>query len=83
MPGMDMGQGCCDEKTETMVLDDDFQLSQWEIDITPEYELLVAYLVTELGIITEHSSFESINPLNTGPPVHDEPLYLTVQSFLL
>ena len=83
MPDMDMGHGCCDEKTETIILDDDFQLSNSNIKIAPEYDLLVAYLVSELRIVTQSPNPKTLIPLNTGPPVGTEPLYLKVQSFLL
>ncbi len=83
MPGMDMDTGCCDEKTETLVLDDDYQLVKHQIDIAPEYDLLIAYLVTET--VGEDAPFDTslLYPVDTGPPVEADPLYLMVQSFLL
>lgn len=83
MPRMDMGSGCCDEKTETLVVDDDFQLSKSQIKFSPEYDLLIAYLVSE--IVTEFDALgvPTILPNNTGPPVETEPVYLTVRSLLL
>lgn len=85
MPGMDMdmGSGCCDEKTETLVVDDDFQLSKSQIKFSPEYDLLVAYLVSEIVIGFDALGVPTILPNNTGPPVETEPVYLTVRSLLL
>jgi len=83
MPGMDMGHGCCDEQTETIILEDDFQLSHTNIKIAPEYDLLVSYLMTNLDTETVSSMEPGFLPFDTGPPVSAEPLYLKVQSFLL
>lgn len=83
MPDMDMNQGCCDNQTETLILDDDFQLSNSNFKIIPEYEILVAYLVTLLIPIPEQSNYLSLISNDTDPPVSAEPLYLTVQSLLL
>ena len=83
MPDMDMGHGCCDEKTQTLIVDDDFQVTESDIKITPEYDLLVTYLVTELLVLPQNTDSEYIIPLNSGPPLYTEPLYLRVQSFLL
>jgi hypothetical protein len=83
MPDMDMGSGCCDEKTETLVLDDDFQVTKSNIKIAPEFDLLVEYLVTELSAYPQKLNNENLIPLDTGPPDGSEPLYITVQSFLL
>jgi hypothetical protein len=83
MPDMDMGHGCCDEKTETLVIDDDFQLTKSNFKIAPEYDLLVAYLVNELVAVPERSNLQSLTFFDTGPPVAAEPVYLKAQSFLL
>ena len=83
MPGMDMGHGCCDEKTETLVVDDDFQITKSHIQVSTEYDLLVAYLMTELVALAIESPLEPLIAFDTGPPVGTEPLYLVVQSFLL
>lgn len=83
MPGMDMGKGCCDEQTETLILDDDYQVSHTTLKISPEYDLLVAYLVSELVYTGEQSYFTKLTPDDTGPPVGTEPLFLKVQSLLL
>ena len=80
---MDMGQGCCDNETETLVVEDDFQASHSKFELGPEYELLVAYLQTELTSINEKSVAQPLIPTNTGPPMGSEPLYVKVQSFLL
>lgn len=83
MPDMDMGSGCCDEKTETIVLDDDFQVTKSDIKIAPEFDLLIEYLVTELSAYPQKTNKEPLIPFNTGPPAGAEPLYITVQAFLL
>lgn len=83
MPDMDMNHGCCDNQTETVILDDDFQLSYSNFKIIPEYEILVAYSVTVLVPMPKQTNYRSLISNDTGPPVSAEPLYLTVQSFLL
>ncbi|GJM30004.1 MAG: hypothetical protein DHS20C17_26390 [Cyclobacteriaceae bacterium] len=82
---MDMGGDleCCDEKTETLILDDDFQISNLHIDLAPEYNLLIAYLSNELIYDVSAENSKSLTPLNTGPPVTAEPIFQKVQSFLL
>jgi len=80
---MDMGHGCCDNETETLVIEDDFQVSQANFELAPEYELLVAYLATELASVNGKSVTQIPIPTNTGPPLGSEPLYVKVQSFLL
>lgn len=82
---MDMGidMGCCDEKTETLVVDDDFQLTKHTVNIVPEYDLLVSYLVISWLSTSDNSSIPHLISFDTGPPVPAEPLYLQVQSFLL
>ena len=80
---MEMGHGCCDNETETLIVEDDFQASHTKFEFAPEYELLVAYLATELAQISERSVTQILIPTNTGPPLGSEPLYLKVQSFLL
>jgi hypothetical protein len=79
--GMDMD--CCDEKTETLVVDDDFQLTKHTVNLHPEYDLLISYLLTNWISISNNSSSSSLTSFDTGPPVCTEPLYLRVQSFLL
>jgi len=83
MPDMDMGTGCCDEKTETLVVDDDFQVTKSDIKIAPAFELLVEYLVTESVAHQQETLEETLIPLNTGSPAGTEPLYISVQSLLL
>lgn len=83
MPDMDMDPGCCDNQTETIILDDDFQVSHSNFKFIPEYEILVAYLVTVIAPILEQSNYLTLISDDTGPPVSAEPLFLTVQSFLL
>ena len=82
MPDMDMGSGCCDEKTETLVIEDDFELSQSQIKIVPAYDLLIAYLISELDIEPAETNYSVLTFNDTGPP-ETEPLYLRVQSLLL
>ena len=83
--GMDMSKSsdCCQETTETQVLNEDFQISTPTFDLTPEYDLLVAYLVNELVAINTYEDYSTLNIHNTGPPDKAEPIYLSVQSFLL
>jgi len=83
MPDMNMDPGCCDNQTETIILDDDFQVSHSNFEIIPEYEILVAYLAAVLVPISEQSNYLSLISNDTGPPVSAEPLFLKVQSFLL
>jgi hypothetical protein len=83
MPGMDMNPGCCDNQTETIILDEDFQVSHSDLKIIPDYEILIAYLVTVLAPISEQSNYLALISYDTGPPVSAEPLYVKVQSFLL
>jgi len=79
---MDM-DGCCEEKTETLILDDDFQVSNLQIDLIPEYDLLIAYRFIDLVAANFESYSQNLTPSNTGPPVSAEPVYCQVQSFLL
>ena len=83
MPGMDMGHGCCDEETETHIVEDDFQISHSDIHLNPEYDLLISYLVTVVNLAPEFNPTSHYIAFDTGPPVPDEPLYVMVQSFLL
>jgi hypothetical protein len=80
---MEMGHGCCDDETETLVVEDDFQASHSKFELAPEYELLVAYLETALASTNGKSLAQPLIPTNTGPPLGSEPLYVKVQSFLL
>ena len=83
--GMDMSDSsdCCQETIETQILNEDFQISVSTFDLTPEYDLLVAYLVNELVPMDIYEEYSTLNIHNTGPPDKTEPIYLSVQSFLL
>lgn len=83
--GMDKGDSsdCCQETTETQVLNEDFQISTSTFDLYPEYDLLVAYLVTDLVSSNIYENYSTLNFHNSGPPDKTEPLYISVQSFLL
>ena len=83
--GMEMPSGCeCENEISHVVVDDDFQLDQQEIKISPALQATFLNFIRFLALtpsLEEHD--KKLHLTLEYPPFTDPDIHISVQSFLL
>ena len=80
-----MPSGCeCANQTDHVVLDDDYQLDQQEITVTPALQATLLNFIQFLALTPSLEEHENkLHPTLEYPPFTDPDIHISVQSFLL
>ncbi len=79
----DMPAGCCHNESEHFGVEDEFQLQNFDTDLTPKIFVLysIAYFIS--NTIPEESASANQFLTEIPPPLSKPDIYMRVQSFLL
>ncbi|PRY01415.1 hypothetical protein CLV24_14811 [Pontibacter ummariensis] len=81
----DMPEGCdCNSDTDHLSVDDDFQLDQQVIKLTPQLQATLVHLISELrlALLLDEPSKKLLFH-SKQPPLAESDIYVKVQSFLI
>lgn len=79
----DMPTGCCHNESEHFGVEDEFQLQNFEADVTPNTFVLysIAYFISNSTLQESKTKGQFLTAI--PPPLSEPDIYIKVQSFLL